>query len=96
MRNVNIKFSIVIFVVSLMSAGLAFAAFRHAMPERCIVIDHGHPQTLLARESYFNGETARAFELGERGMSVEEVRNAMAYGKPWADEREDRDGWGEG
>jgi hypothetical protein len=44
---------------------------------------------------YFNGDTARAFQLGERGMSAEEVRNAMAHGKPWADEREDRDGWGD-
>lgn len=46
------------------AAGLAWAAFRHTMESRSIVVDHSEPHTGLSRAAYYGGQ-AEAFYVGK-------------------------------
>jgi hypothetical protein len=43
---------------------------------------------------YFNEQTARAFEMGERGMSAAEIKDRLAQRRRWPEQRDERDSWG--
>ena len=43
---------------------------------------------------YFNQQTARAFEMGEQGMSGREIREALAHRRHRPELRDERDSWG--